>query len=130
MKQILLAALLAALLAFAVAGCSRVHIRGQDIGEDNVYFTRVEGRVFQSFQETDSAAFLFWGLVPIKQPNPAEKIRKYTSGKRKISNFRVITQYQVLDIGMSFSSHIPASGQVAAYRSASHAWCCSVWLAT
>jgi hypothetical protein len=84
-----------------------------------VYFTQVPGSQVQRFEESDSASFLFWGLVTIRDPKPGEKIGRYLGGKRKISIFKVTTQttffdglFSVITLGIYSSRTVIYSGDV------------------
>lgn len=87
-------------LAVLLTGCTRFELRADGLPEDSVYFTSLPGSA-QHFEESDSASFLFWGLMPLSSPRPANKINPYLRKGVRMANFSVTTQTTVPDVLVS-----------------------------
>lgn len=78
-------------LVMALSGCMTVTLKADGFGDDDVYFTALNGKNVEHIEESDWAGFLFWGLVPIHQPNPAQVLKPRLGKGQRLANFRITT---------------------------------------
>ncbi|MEB3204203.1 MAG: hypothetical protein VKP57_05845 [Candidatus Sericytochromatia bacterium] len=93
--RILSTALVASLL---LAGCQRLAIDSKEVPANKVYFTTLKGaKVLGTIEETQTATWLFWGLVPAAQPDAAQALNAYLKGNQRIQNLEIRTEQSVVD---------------------------------
>lgn len=91
-KLILFAALTASL-----SGCYTMRIEAGRGLENQVYFTNVNGKAVEQFEESESVAFGFWGLTVFRPADPDMLLAKYVQAGDTIANLRVRTERSFLD---------------------------------
>jgi hypothetical protein len=87
-------------LVMSATGCTRFEIRSEGLPQDAVYFSELPG-ASDHFEVGDTASFLFWGLVPLFSPSPADKLLPYLGDGKRIANFSITTRYEVSDFLVS-----------------------------
>lgn len=86
----------AVILTTCVSGCYRLTTEVAD-SQDRIYFSEIDGDQVDSFHETESIAFGFWGLTTFKEANPQNCFDNYLQKGAKISNLRIKTEQTFVD---------------------------------
>lgn len=115
--RILPAVLVASVL---LAGCQRLAIDSKEVPANKVYFTTLKGaKVIGALEETQTATWLFWGLVPAAQPDAAQALNAYLRGNQRIQNLEIRTEQSILDsvistltLGLYTQRSVVYSGEV------------------
>ncbi len=93
---------LGTLLALSLSGCFSVQMTLRSMDSDSVYMTRVAGAHEGHYQDSEGVGFLFWGIVPLGNPDPGKYLRKYIGNGRRIANFRATSEQSPVDWVLSF----------------------------
>ena len=103
-----------------LAGCQRLAIDSKEVPANKIYFTTLKGaKVLGAVEETQTATWLFWGLVPTAQPDAAKALNAYLKGNQRIQNLEIHTKQSVMDsvicaltLGLYTQRSVVYSGEV------------------